>query len=310
MSIDCSIILLSYNGHPLIRETLAAVLAQKTHWTFHVIVIDSGSSDGSVEYLRQQPVRLVQVPSSEFGHGATRNQGARMAESSLLVFLTQDAVPATANWLDTLLAPLSDPRVGAVYGRQLPRDTHICERFFLEQTYPPVPLRRVPRPGKPWTLQDIFLSNVQSACRKEVWRQCPFDETLVMCEDQQWAKDLLSHGYEIVYEPKACVYHSHRYTPKQVLKRYFDTGASLRYVTQGRLGISPREFPSYVLKECRLAAREESMRSIPSVLLYELCRITGFAIGTIEPWLPLGLKVLLSQNWQHWARRAEGAQKR
>ena len=307
MPIDCSIILLSYNGDPLIRETLAAVLAQKTRRSFQVIVIDSDSSDGSVAYLRQQPVRLVQISSSEFGHGATRNQGARMAESPLLVFLTQDAVPATANWLDNLLTPLSDPRVGAVYGRQLPRDTHFCERFFLEQTYPPVPLRRVPRPGKPSTLRDIFLSNVQSACRKEVWRQCPFDEALVMCEDQQWAKDVLRHGYEIVYEPKASVYHSHRYTPKQVFKRYFDTGASLRYVTQGRLGISPREFLSYVVKECRLAAREESITSIPYVLLYEMCRMTGFATGAIEPWLPLGLKIRLSQNWRHWARRAEGA---
>ncbi len=233
-----------------------------------------------------------------------------MTESPLLVFLSQDAVPATADWLDTLLAPLSDPRVGAVYGRQLARDTHLCERFFLEQTYPPVPVRRIPNPGEASTLRGIFLSNVQSACRKEVWKQCPFDETLVMSEDQQWAKDILSRGYEIVYEPKAAVYHSHRYTLAQVFKRYFDSGASLRYVTGGRVGMSPREFLSYVLRECRLAAREASILHVPYVLLYEACRMAGFAVGRIEPWLPVGLKVRLSQNWRHWAKGPQGLNER
>ena len=306
---DCSIILLSYNGGSLTREALAAVLAQQTERTFQVIVIDSGSSDGSVEYLRQQPVQLVQISNSEFGHGATRNQGARMADSPLLVFLSQDAVPATMDWLDNLLAPLANPGVGAVYGRQLPRDTHICERFFLEQTYPPVPRRRTLNPGKPLTLRDIFLSNVHSACRTEVWEQCPFDEGLVMCEDQQWAKDILSHGYEIVYEPKAAVYHSHRYTPLQAFKRNFDTGASLRHVTQGRIGTSPGEFLSYVVKECRLAAREASILHVPYVLLYEASRLAGFAVGTLEPWLPTRLKVRLSQHRRHWQKEAQRARK-
>ncbi len=306
MPIDCSIILLSYDGGPLIQETLASVLAQRTRQSFQVIVIDSGSSDGSVEYLRQQPVRLVQIPNAEFGHGATRNRGACMAESPLLVFLSQDAVPATTDWLDSLVAPLLDPQVGAVYGRQLPRETHICERFFLEHTYPAAPLRRSPPLGKPSTLREIFLSNVHSACRRGMWRRCPFDETLVMCEDQQWAKDILSRGYDIVYEPKAAVYHSHRYTPRQVFKRYFDTGASLRYVTRGRVGTPPGEFLAYVLKECRAAAREESLLQVPHVLLYEMCRVAGFAVGTLEPWLPISLKLRLSQNWRHWVKGNPG----
>lgn len=298
----CSVIILSYNGGAAIRETLTAVLSQETRRAVEVLVIDSGSSDRSIEYLRSLPIAIKEIPNESFGHGATRNLGARLASHPLLVFMSQDAAPTDARWLENLLAALVDPKVGGVYGRQAPRNTHICERFFLEKTYPSVAARRSLGPVQRPALKDLFFSNVNSACRREVWEQCPFDESLVMSEDQQWAKDVMGRGYEIVYEPQAAVYHSHNYGIIGVFKRYFDSGASLRHVTGGKTGLSWRHNCAYVLEELRLAVREESLLRAPYVLLYEAARMAGYSLGRLEPWIPLWVKKRLSSNPAFWSR--------
>jgi rhamnosyltransferase len=303
MKSDCTIVILSYNGGEILRETLATVLAQSGTVSVEVLVIDSGSNDGSVEFLRSQPVRLVEIPNEEFGHGATRNLGARLAESPMVAFLSQDAVPAHSDWLENLVRPLAETRVAGTYGRQLPRNTHVCERFFLERTYPAEPCRRSAVRGRDFTLRDTFFSNVNAAYKRSVWEKHPLREDLVMSEDQQWAKDVMLDGYEIVYVPDAPVYHSHRYSCGAVFKRYFDSGASLRYILKGRIGDSSGERVRYIVEECRAAKRQESMARIPFVLAYEACRIAGYITGRLEPWLPRRLKIRLSSNWKYWTRR-------
>ena len=86
-------------------------------------VKDGGPLLGDVlRAIRDQgEVELIDVPPREFGHGRTRNLGARRAGGDLIAFLTQDAVPAPG-WLDALVAGFGlAERVGAVFGPHLPR---------------------------------------------------------------------------------------------------------------------------------------------------------------------------------------------
>jgi len=283
-----------------LRDCLAAVLAQETRGSREILAIDSGSTDGSAEFLKQQPVRLLQIPNGEFGHGSTRNLGVRESDSDFIVLLSQDAVPCGTNWLESLLRPFGNAKCGGVYGRQLPRNTHACERHFLEKTYPEAPAVRRASGNAPLTLRDMFFSNVNSACRRELLLRWPFREDLVMSEDQQWAKDALLGGFELHYVPDACVFHSHRYTVKQVFRRYFDSGASLRLISNGKIGDTPAAIFRYLYEEILLALNEEGVGALPHVIAYELARFFGYRAGNCEPWLPLWAKRFLSANRTYW----------
>src|SRR5580700_7372131 len=105
-----TIVLLTFNAKPWVRELVEGALNQKTDFDYEILAIDSGSKDGTVEILqdydkKEKRVRLHQIPNSEFGHGKTRNYAAKMAKGEFVVYLTHDAVPAADYWLSEMLKP-------------------------------------------------------------------------------------------------------------------------------------------------------------------------------------------------------------
>src|ERR1700722_6495289 len=123
MSVDATIAIPTLNGEEFLADLLNSVFNQKTSKEFEVLIIDSGSTDKTLEIIEQYPtVRLHRIPNTEFGHGKTRNLAVNMAEGEFVLFLTQDAVPAHEKWLDYMLEPFSlDGNTGCVFGKQIPR---------------------------------------------------------------------------------------------------------------------------------------------------------------------------------------------
>src|SRR3712207_915109 len=111
------------NGGPLLDEVLAAVRRQRVPGEeIELVAVDSGSTDGSLDVLRRYDARVIQIPQSSFSHGGTRDLLMRSTFGSHVAFLTQDATPATAEWLEALLRGFSrSPDVALVYGPYLPR---------------------------------------------------------------------------------------------------------------------------------------------------------------------------------------------
>src|SRR5579872_3717694 len=148
---DISIIIPTRNGGAVFGETLRAVLAQRIEGAFEVIIIDSASSDGTAEAAERLladpdanaqsiPGRIVRIPAHEFGHGRTRNLGARLATGALVVFLSQDATPMGDSWLARFVRAFADPGAVAAFCRQVARpEASLPERFILETAYPPRP---------------------------------------------------------------------------------------------------------------------------------------------------------------------------
>ena len=133
--------------------------------------------------------------------------------------------PTLPIFLNCLVAPLADKRVAAVYGRQLPRPpAGPVERFWPQHTYPDLPHTKSELSfALPQHSGHLFL-NVCSAIRREVsWERVPFNEDLIMSEDQQWLKEVLRQGYAIVYEPAVTVLHSQNYLVRKVFQRNFDS---------------------------------------------------------------------------------------
>src|SRR5262245_6686324 len=119
--IKTSILIPTKNGAQDIGACLESIYAQKSTGPFEVLVVDSGSSDATLEIVRRYPVHIEQIPPEAFHHARTRNAVASLARGEFLVFLSQDAIPASDTWLVSLLKNFQDPQVGAVYGRQLPK---------------------------------------------------------------------------------------------------------------------------------------------------------------------------------------------
>ena len=211
--IECSISILTKNEESNIGPCLEAVYSQKNVGKFEVILVDSGSTDATVEIARRFPIRIEEIPARNFHHARTRNLAAGLGKGSILVNLSGDAIPASDSWLQNLLAALDDPGVGAAYGRQLPRPGSTIERHATFDTvYGDRRLVKDPAHRNGLGYRFYHFSDVNSAIRRSVWKNYPYPENLKMFEDLAMAKQILDAGWKIVYEPNAPVFHSHHYT--------------------------------------------------------------------------------------------------
>jgi rhamnosyltransferase len=291
-------------GSDLVR-CLDAVARQVVDDEVEVVVVDSGSRDGSVEAARARGARVHEIQPFEFGHGRTRNLGAGLARGEILVFTSQDAFAADELWLATLVRSLSgESKVAGAYGRQLPHDDATPpERYFLDFLYgPEARVQRLEGEGEPEFEQTLF-SNVNSAIPRAVWAEFPFADDLIMSEDQEWSRRVLRAGYELVYEPSAAVHHSHRYSIADAFRRFFDSGVSAErsYAAQGAGGGALRRAGArYARGEVEWLWDTGQRRWIPYAAVYELAKFTGMQLGRRHRRLPIALKRRFSALPAYW----------
>ena len=224
--IKISIFIPTKNAGKEFEKTLNQISIQDNK-SFEVIIVDSSPTNQTIKitekFKDKFPLKIYKIPPEEFGHGKTRNLALKYSSKSseFIVFLTQDAIPANNRWLSNLLSNFKDAKIAGVFSRQIPKkNARITEVFFYKENFPN---KKIIRPSKNYNIfpYNIFFSNVSSAIRKDLLEKYPFDETLIMSEDQKWAKTIIQKGYKTIYEPKSIVIHSHNYTLKQTFQRYF-----------------------------------------------------------------------------------------
>jgi rhamnosyltransferase len=229
-----SILILSKNDAANVELCLEAVFGQLCVGSFEVILVDSGSIDGTLEVAQRYMVRLEQIPPATFHHARTRNYAASLAHGEFLVLLSQDAIPASDNWLSALISNFDDAAVGAVYGKQAPKPDSTRERQdALGTLYGDQRIVKNPYVNPRRGYQYYHFSDVNAAIRKSVWQATQFPEDLKVFEDLGIAKRILDRGWKIIYEPRACVYHSHNHTTTGLFKRYFDIGFTFQRLGSG-----------------------------------------------------------------------------
>jgi rhamnosyltransferase len=297
-----SIIILTKNAGPHFQEVLVGLFSCTGIDKAEIIVIDSGSVDLTLDYARCYPqIRIHSISPGEFGHGRTRNLGMRLAHGDILIYLVQDATPATPDFLLRLTAPLANQEVAATYGRQLPRVTaNPVEQFFLQTTYPDFLQTRTFAVSQGITIRSIFFSNVCSAIRRSVWNRIAFDEQLIMSEDQKWAKEVLLQGHSIVYEPSATVIHSHNYGLKKVMQRNFDSGYSLRGIVKDSWASMIHYELNFIRAGIKWLRKLGKTSYIPYFFLHEAARSLGFALGQKAHFLPTWVNCRFSLHKNYW----------
>ncbi len=262
------------------------------------MVVDSGSTDATLEIVQRYPVRIEQIPPESFHHARTRNFAASLAKGEFLVFLSQDALPAFDTWLAALLNNFRDPAVGAVYGRQLPKRGSTLERQdALDAVYGSERIVKEPSSKKNLGYRYYHFSNANAAIRRDVWQETRFPEDLKVFEDLGIAKRILDAGWKIVYEPRACVHHSHGHTTIQLFKRYFDIGFTLNHlgIWDTRMQLSMLQDFGRLLgrKITRIEGNGASWTAGASIC-QDLAKSAGLFLGLYEGFLPLALKRRLS----------------
>jgi rhamnosyltransferase len=217
-----SIILRSYNEAWALRETLRALRVQD-YKNWELIVIDSGSTDGSVELIRQaNPAHFIQIRHEDYNPSRVMNKGMQLAGSGFGIFLNADATPQGPDWLRPLVVGLQDPQVAAVFGKQIPRPD--CRAVYAHD------YERCFGPKRESTQWEHFFSMVSSGLRKDIWSRRGFLEKMQYSEDDEYTRWCRAEGYYILYVAESVVMHSHNYTPQQAYKRSFGEAKALAAV--------------------------------------------------------------------------------
>ena len=248
-AVDVTVFIPTFNGQTYLDRLLVAVENQDFAGTCEILIIDSGSTDATLEIIRRHPlVRLVEIPQSEFGHGRTRNHAAQLARGAYIAYLSHDAIPANKQWLTQLLAPLMPfttgvsealvPQCVAVFGKQVARDhcfpslAYEIEDLFRACGPDDVPALVWAGTAGVSSLRaaELFYSDVNSATRTDLVRgEIPYRD-LDYSEDLAFARDVLDAGFAKAYQPLAIVEHSNDVSLSEYGARVFDETLGRRRV--------------------------------------------------------------------------------
>ena len=310
------------DGEAWIGESVRSVQSQRGEFELvEILAVDSGSRDATVEILRQNGVRVLQIPPGEFGHGRTRNLVAREARGEIVAFLTQDATPDGPDWLARLVAKLEqDPLCVAAWSRHLPReDCHPMEcRMLAEHPAfaPGLDAVQSARGNPDWARDPdawCSLSNNAAAYRCPVLLDHPFPEVR-FAEDRAWARERLLEGWRTVLVGDSLVRHSHAYSPWVHLRRNFDHFRSLHEDFDFKDNFGFLDGLRAAWREMRRdvdfeADRRGAGRGVtllrwgPQALLYHMGAFAGRWLGSHVEWMPRGLPDRLALHVADGSRR-------
>jgi rhamnosyltransferase len=225
MMFSISVIIPVKNGAATLERCLAAIRKQTIAGAVEIIILDSDSTDGSMEIAENYDATIIRVPKGTFNHGTTRNEGVKYAKGDLLYFTVQDAYLAEQDQLEQMAAQFSDRDVQAVVGIQgVPAELNKNPaRWFKRMSVPVTVFYRYSQPdfSKLSCTEKLSAAgkwdNVNAMYRKSALEQVPFIET-DFAEDKFWAVTALEAGYKICFDPSLIVYHYHHYSFKYAFK--------------------------------------------------------------------------------------------
>ncbi|HUF80145.1 MAG TPA: glycosyltransferase family A protein [Burkholderiales bacterium] len=208
-----SIVIRTYNEGKHIGSLLKAIAGQE--WNpedREIVVVDSGSTDGTLQIARCFPVKIVHIPKEDFSFGRSLNKGCAATTGDALVFVSGHCIPVAGSWLKDLVAPLGKNGVVYSYGGQIGNGESYFSECQIFAKYFPAD-SKIPQEG-------YFCNNANSALLKPVWMSNPFSEELAGLEDMHLAKKLVGLGHKIGYVANAAVYHIHDESWAQVKRRF------------------------------------------------------------------------------------------
>lgn len=268
------------------------------------LVIDSSSTDSTVEIARRYGAEVHVIARGEFNHGATRELARTLLGTDIVIFLTQDIVPKPG-CLDVLVEPILKGEAAVTYARQLPRPgSDVFEAFPREFNYPAHSnLRGLADVGK-HGVYTFFCSDSCAAYLSSALNDIGGFKPTLTNEDYFAVAAILRAGGKIKYVAESCVEHSHRYTLVEEFKRYFDTGyvrAENPWVNR-LAGAAEGRGTSFVRELLGRLARQSPLL-VPYAILQTGVKWLGYRVGFYSLNAPIWWKCALSGQRYYWKSR-------
>lgn len=267
-----SIIIRVYNEARHIGALLRAIVDQDwNEGEKEIILVDSGSTDATLQIARCFPVTIVHIDREDFSFGRSLNIGCEASTGDVLVFISGHCIPVAGSWLRELVAPLGKESVAYCYGGQIGnRESYFSERQIFAKYFPVK--SKVPQEG-------FFCNNANSALLRPVWASNRFNEDLSGLEDMHLAKNLVGRRYRIGYVAQAAVYHLHDESWPQVKRRFEREAIALQDIMP-EVQLSFFDFVLYwisaVSLDLRAATRERVLlESVGEIVMYRLMQYWG-----------------------------------
>lgn len=234
----CSVVIRAYNEEQHIGKLLTGIKQQSVNC--EIILVDSGSTDSTVEIASGFQVKVVSIDPGEFTFGRSLNRGIAAASGEFVVIISAHCYPVYPDWLEQLLEPFSNPQNAVSYGKQRGAITnHYSEHQFFKNYFPDV---SQPNQGQPFT------HNANAAIRKSLWEGHRYDEQLTGLEDLDWSSWAKEQGYLIAYVAEAEVIHIHEETFHQVYNRYRREAVAMKQILP-ESNFSIRNMVSMILRK-------------------------------------------------------------
>lgn len=278
-----SIIVLNWNGLPYLSGCFGS-LRKQMYRNFEVIMVDNGSSDGSVDYVREHfpEVRIIQNEQN-LGFAAGNNVGIRQANGDLIGLLNND-VEVAPTWLEELVRAIrSSERIAGVCGKVCALgdwdrviftltkiDPESAFAYWINQDSPPRPV-------------DYLAGNSLLVRRSVIEEVGLLDEAyFAYYEDTDWSARMIRAGYELLYVPTAVIAHKEMGTSSPDLHYYLMTRNRLRFALKNfDWSYLPRFLARYsrdLLREItsnRSAGLRKRNRLLLAAILWNLRHLPG-----------------------------------
>jgi glycosyltransferase involved in cell wall biosynthesis len=251
--------------------TLLASLKGQALKPDEVLVVDSGSTDNTIEIARDFGARVIEIRPEEFSFGRSLNFGASHAGGDILVLASAHTYPLSERWLERLVAPFADPKVALVYGAQRGDSrTKFSEEQIFRQWFPAQSIA---------DQQHHFCNNANAAVRRAIWATMPYDEEIAGLEDIHWAKRARQRGFKIAYAADAAIVHVHEEPYGKIARRYRREAMGLQAITPGEhmsFGHAIALFARAVASDVREARRQNVARHVfGSILRFRAAQYWG-----------------------------------
>lgn len=206
-----SVLIRCYNEAEHIAKLLHG-LSEQSMQDFETVLVDSGSTDGTIEIAEEFGVdEIVYIDPENFSFGHALNYGCDAATGEYCVIASAHVYPKRDDWLEQLLEKFEED-VALVYGKQRGNEvTTFSENQIFKQWFPDHDIERQNHP---------FCNNANAAIRRDLWEEYQYDEQLTGLEDVDWAKRVQKDGYDVSYASEAEIVHVHDETAKEIFNRY------------------------------------------------------------------------------------------
>jgi rhamnosyltransferase len=269
---EIGVVIRTLDEAELIGRCLETLHGQQGSYDLDVVVVDSGSTDATVEIAEAHGARVVHMSPADFDYSKALNLGIQEARGELVAILSAHAIPLDDRWLERMTAPFGDPKVAGVASRQIAWPGAPWWEFArLQASFGDE--RRTYTAGD---TEGVVFSNAASCIRRSVWHHARF--TLPAAEDLEWAQRVVAAGLSVVYEPAATVYHSHDEPPRAQARRMIDINRVATEDAERTRRRTIREAGGLLYRNGQKILRLDEPRSRKLVYLAELVQMVWYYV--------------------------------